>query len=131
MIESRRGFLQGAAKLIGAGLTLALVPEVVARAAEPLIWTPEPGQPIPFDRTGRRVAARVESVPFQSPLAVYLTVHRQPIHDQETLRQVVVSWALNPESGGLQWSVPEPDGIVCGTNRKLCRVGIWAETVSR
>lgn len=110
MIESRRGFLVGAAKLIGAGLTLAMVPKAMAHAAQPLLWTPEQGEPIPSG--AGTMLSRIEAPVAWEAGPLYLTVHRG------NPTQSVVEFAFNPK-GGMRWVSHPRDAIVYGNGERL------------
>lgn len=112
MIDSRRGFLVGAANVIGAGLTLALVPNVLARAAEPLLWTPEAGSLI-TDR--HRVWSKLDAVLPEGPL--YLSVHRGDPADP------ALQFSLGT-NGGLRYSTGPREGLRFGDGQVLQEISL-------
>jgi hypothetical protein len=119
MIESRRGFLVGAAKLIGAGLTLAMVPDVIAETAEPLLWTPEQCR---IDKPGQRPGGIIQT--SQTALVpgelgnLYVTVSRA-----ETPQEALLKWGIGPH-GTFLWKPPLHDPIVFSNRKGLTEVFI-------
>ncbi len=114
-MESRRGFLIGAAKLIASGLTLAAVPNALAKSVEPLIWTPD------RDIIDPRSTQRVDVVAPYGPL--YITVHRgHP--DKDT----ILKFAVSP-GGNMLWDSWINRDIVFADGARLQRITVLTDVV--
>ena len=113
-MEGRRGFLLGAAKLIGAGLTVAAVPAAMAKGMESLLWTPD-----------REIIAGMQSGTTLSPYGpIYVTVHRG-----NPATQAICQWAVTPD-GALLWeSGINPSPIIFGAGQRLQRVSVFVDVI--
>lgn len=114
-MESRRGFLIGAAKLIASGLTLAAVPTALAKSVEPLIWTPD------RDIIDPRSTQRVDVVAPYGPL--YVTVHRGS-PDKHT----ILNFAVAPGCS-TAWDSGVNGNIVFADGARLQRITVFADVV--
>jgi hypothetical protein len=107
-MEGRRGFLIGAAKLIGAGLTLAAVPSAlaVAKDVEPLLWTPD------RDLVPGRAELSNSTIGPYGP--IYVSVHRgDPVNP-------IMQYGVGPDQNFV-W-MARPERLVFARGHRLQRI---------
>lgn len=110
-MEGRRGFLIGAAKLIGAGMTLAAVPSGLANAAAPLLWTPDK-EVVPVTEFNQHQVSAISRYG-----ALLITVSRFEN------RKEILRWGVAP-GGILDYSPAFGREIVFGDGERLERITI-------
>ncbi len=119
-VNSRRGFLVGAAKLIGVGATLALVPAGLVRAAESALWLPESRERLE-PQSGSAVHSS-ETVLVPGDLGgLTVTVTRWA-----TPQEPLVQFAIAPY-GRMRWTMPAEEAVRFGQRKALTELCVSSQ----
>ncbi len=121
-VNSRRGFLFGAAKLIGAGAALALVPAGLVRAAESALWVPAHPDDGREERNGSSVHSSQTALLPADVQGLYVTVTRW-----ETPEEPLVRFSINGQHGGMRWTMPPGESVRFGQRKALTELCVYSQ----